>query len=396
MEVIFACFVIAYCVLVICFHYYWLQIPVFHRHSDFSVKPCHRRLSVIIPVRNEARHIVSLLEDLQQQQLSEGTAFPPDCWEVIVVDDDSEDETVALVEKFQSQATYSLQLLRCEYCDSSQSPKKRALWKGIQAARGDTIVTTDGDCRVGPYWLSTWMQFFQIHQPALVAGGVTFYQESSWFQRLQTLEFASLIGIGAASIQRKMPITCNGANLAFSREAFKAVNGYEGHWHIPSGDDEFLLHAMFRQFPNRIYFIKSSEVVVKTQAKRRVTAFFQQRKRWAGKWKMHRAGYVAIIATLVFVYHLTFLSIGGYIILGGAHWYWVICLIFLKVGLEYAFLSSVLKFLKKDLNPLNFMGLQLLYSAYFVLIGIAASMSGYTWKKRKYTNHDGPGIRRDG
>ena len=300
MEAIFACILLFYCLLVVYFHYYWLQIPVFQLSPDFSDNSILRSLTVIIPVRNEAEHIMSLLEDLQQQKTISGNALSTNHWEVIVVDDESEDETAKLVQEFQARATYSVRLIRSSRVNEGYSPKKAALWTGIQQAKGDIIVTTDGDCRVGPYWLATWIQFFQEKNPAMVAGGVTFYQEEAWFQHLQTLEFTSLIGIGAAGIQSGNPITCNGANLAFSKKAFRAVNGYDGHWHIPSGDDEFLLHTMYKHFPGQVYFIKNSSVVVRTLAKQRISDFFQQRKRWAGKWKMHRVGYTALVALSVF------------------------------------------------------------------------------------------------
>ena len=396
MEAIFACLLLLYCLLIVYFHYYWLQIPVFQPRPDFSYDESVSQLTVIIPVRNEARHIVHLLEDLQQQTTISGLALPTNNWEVIVVDDDSEDETVALIRQFQARASYSIRLLSSNASASDKSPKKKALWTGIQHAQGNIIVTTDGDCRVGPNWLATWIQFFQEKNPAMAAGGVTFYQERTWFQRLQTLEFASLIGIGAAGIQSKIPITCNGANLAFSKRAFIAVNGYEGHWHIPSGDDEFLLHAMYNRFPGQVYFLKSSLSVVQTEAKRRFADFFQQRKRWAGKWKMHHVGQTAVVAFLVFLYHVAFLYTSIFSIVDLKIWHWLVWLLLLKVGLEYVFLKSVSRFLKKEVNLLNFLGLQLLYSAYFVLIGIVATFGGYTWKNRKYAKHDGFGVRRDG
>lgn len=388
MEIFFAGLMLLYCLLVVRFHYYWLQIPLFKYQRNHIPNHSNLKVSVIIPVRNESAHIVSLLKDLEKQQLDDSQLMPTDCWEVIVVDDHSEDNTAELVKGFQFKTTIALQLLSADSLKKNFSPKKAALWKGIQSAQGNVIVTTDGDCRVGPYWLATWMDFFSKYQPAVVAGGVTFHCEKSWFQKLQTIEFASLIGMGAASIQSGQPITCNGANLAFSRQAFTEVGGYEGHWHIPSGDDEFLLQAVFRKFPNRVHFLKSPEAMVRTYAKRSLYEFIQQRKRWAGKWKMHRAGPVAALALLIFTFHL--MLSGGliYWVVYGLESPWLGWLLLLKAGVEFAFLKSVLSFLKKKLNLANFLGLQLLYSAYFVFIGMAATLGGYTWKNRNHASFD--------
>lgn len=387
MEVIFAVFVLVYCLLIVRFHYYWLQIPVFQlRPNELSKQT--PRVSVIIPVRNEARHIVSLLQDLEQQWLGAQKVFPKNYWEVIVVDDASEDETAALVQNFMHQTELAIALISSDVRVSNRSPKKQAIWQGIQSSQSEYIITTDGDCRVGPYWLLTWLQFLQQNRPALAAGGVTYHREKSWFERLQTIEFASLIGMSASSIQAQQPITCNGANLAFSREAFQKVGGYQEHWHVPSGDDEFLLHAVFHQFPKEVLFLKNPEAVVKTYAKRTIASFVQQRKRWAGKWKMHRESQVVLLSLLVFVFHLCFLSSLIYF----AAWvkldYWLVGLLILKIGVEWAFLKSVLRFLKKERGLINLLPLQLLYSAYFVIIGLVASGGSYTWKDRKHHQHD--------
>jgi len=387
MEVIFAVFVLVYCLLIVRFHYYWLQIPVFQL-QPIKLSEQTPRVSVIIPVRNEVQHIVSLLQDLEQQRLNAQEVFPKNYWEVIVVDDASEDETATLVQSFVRQTELAIVLISSDIGVRNRSPKKQAIWRGIQSSQSEYIITTDGDCRVGPYWLLTWLQFLQQNRPALAAGGVTFHREKSWFERLQTIEFASLIGMSAASIQAQQPITCNGANLAFSRKAFQKVGGYQGHWHVPSGDDEFLLHAIFRQFPKEVLFLKSPEAVVETYAKRTITSFVQQRKRWAGKWKMHREFQVVLLSLLVFVFHLCFLLSLIYFTVWTKLDYWLAGLLFLKIGVEWAFLKSILRFLKKKEGLINLLPLQLLYSAYFVLIGLVASSGGYTWKDRKHHQHD--------
>lgn len=387
MEIIFTIFVLIYCVLVIRFHYHWLQIPTFNFESA-KLSEHTLRVTVIIPVRNEARHIVSLLQDLEQQRLSADQLLPRGSWEVVVVDDASEDETATLVQKFLDQTDLPLTLISLSAFTRERSPKKQAIWQGIQSSQSDYIITTDGDCRVGPYWLRTWLQFLREYHPALAAGGVTFREKKSWFQQLQTIEFASLIGMSAASIKACQPITCNGANLAFSRSAFHKVGGYQGHWHVPSGDDEFLLHAVFRQFPNKVFFLKSSKAVVETYAKRTVASFVQQRKRWAGKWKMHREAQVVLLSLSVFIFHVCFLTGLVYFTIQMKVDYWSAGLLLLKIGVEWAYLRSVLRFLKKKESLINLLPLQLLYSAYFIIIGLVASGGSYTWKNRKHYQHD--------
>ena len=200
---------------------HWTRIPTFKpTPSSNTSLPL---LTVVIPVRNESATIVALLQDLAQQMSEKEPSLS---YEVIVMDDGSTDDTASLVRSFLRTSSYPLRLLSVEVPTAFQgSHKKLALRQAIDQAQGEVIVTTDGDCRVGKYWLSTVSRFFARYQPVLLAAPVTFHRETSIFGSLQTVEFASLIGAGAACLQAGYPTMCNGANLAFSRDAFYRVGG---------------------------------------------------------------------------------------------------------------------------------------------------------------------------
>ncbi|MEO1655456.1 MAG: glycosyltransferase, partial [Bacteroidota bacterium] len=76
------------------------------------------KISVLLPVRNEAANIVALLEDLEKQDLA------PEHYEVLVLDDDSEDATKALAAAFV--ASFALRIVRIEN-PLRISPKKNAI-----------------------------------------------------------------------------------------------------------------------------------------------------------------------------------------------------------------------------------------------------------------------------
>ena len=107
----------------------------------------HPLLSIIIPVRNEQAGIGNLLEDIRIQSYQN--------FEVIVVNDNSFDNTTEIVLNFTSQDQRFMLLT------SQGNGKKKALTTGINASRGEIIVTTDGDCRVGVDWLKTTLKYFQ-------------------------------------------------------------------------------------------------------------------------------------------------------------------------------------------------------------------------------------------
>lgn len=342
-------------------------------------------ISVIIPVRNEAENILAILQDIAQQKISEEEAFPTAGFEVFVVNDHSDDYTAQLVKEYQSNCSYQLHLLELRLpLNFAGSHKKMAIAQAVGKAKGDIIVTTDGDCRVGMYWLATLGRFFHKQQPALVSGPVVFHQEKNLFHRLQTIEFASLIGTGAASMHAHKPNMCNGANLAFTKEAFYRVGGYEGSMHVPSGDDEFLMQKIFQKYPRRVFFIKSQGAVVYTHAKMSLKEFYYQRRRWAGKWKLHKNKSITVLAVFIFFYHCSFLTVVVMAITDQYSWLILWIQLLPKIGLEFFFLRDILQFMKKRMFTLNFILLEFIYSAYVVFFGICANFGSYTWKNRQY------------
>ena len=102
------------------------------------------------------------------------------------------------------------------------------------------------------------------------------------------MEFASLIGVGGASIKLGYPNICNGANLSFRKDSFKHLNGYNGNGHIASGDDEFLLQK-FASFNSKgIRFMKDPQALITTIPQKSLIEFYHQRKRWTRKLKHHK------------------------------------------------------------------------------------------------------------
>ncbi|MEK6479919.1 glycosyltransferase [Catalinimonas sp. 4WD22] len=362
--------------------YYWQKTPVFTTQAEFESQ---QRVSIIIPIRNEAQNILALLKDIDQQCWTNKAPFTPEQLEVIVVDDQSEDKSVELVSTFHSQH-FDLGLLHLALPkDFKGSHKKLAICQAVAKAKGEIIVTTDGDCRVGKYWIATIVQFFQMHNAMMVSAPVTFTDTKSFFEKLQMVEFASLIGAGAASLEAGQPNMCNGANLAFIKNAFVKVGGYSDSMHIPSGDDEFLMQKIHRKFPGQIYFLKSKDAVVHTAAQKSLKSFYYQRKRWAGKWKLHKRISTALLALFVFSFHALLLTGVVLSLMDAFPWQIILLILLLKGITEFIFLHAVLSDINKRLPVSNFLALQLIYSLYAVFFGIVANFGGYQWKERQYS-----------
>ncbi|WP_019986797.1 glycosyltransferase [Rudanella lutea] len=366
----------------------WRRIP-YAQTTPLTDGPL---ISVVIPVRNEAANLPHLLADLARQTYTR--------FEVIVADDSSTDDTVAVVQKLVNDLPYTLHLLPLPN-EKTGAPKKRAIAQSIRIAQGELILTTDGDCRVGPDWVRSFAAYYRQHQPRMMTGPVTFtpdwtddisFGEMSsvqsggglvgLFGQLQTVEFSSLIGSGAATLALNNPTMCNGANLCYEKRVFEEVNGFAGIDHVASGDDELLMHKIARRYPGGVQFLKNRDAIVQTAPHSSWVAFYQQRKRWASKWKAYESWHPSALAIFVFLSNMApvVAVLGG---VGGlVPWPIVLLIIGLKTIPEFIFLRAILRFLQKPGAARWIPATQLVYPFYVVLFGLAAQQKGFTWKGR--------------
>lgn len=370
MSLIFIVVFVLYAVLVTLLYVGWRKATRAKREPNQQVQ----FISVIIPARNEEATIGFLLDDLQSQNISR------DNFEVIIVDDHSEDNTVAVAEsKRKSSDSFS----NYKIVTSSGYGKKAALTTGIQHAKGNLIVTTDADCRVTSSWLQSVNETFINDTIKMVVGPVRIKTDESFFSRLQVIEFSSLIGSGAATLEFGVPTMCNGANLAFRKNVFAEVNGYEGNEKVASGDDEFLLRKISEKYPKGVCFNNAQSSIVSTNPQQTLLQFISQRLRWAGKWKHHRDISSKILALSVFLFHVMVLSLPilfGAQLIGG---YLLLSLLASKLIVEFIFLSSVTSWLGVRWNWLSFLLLQLIYPIYAIYIGLTSLLLNPSWKGRK-------------
>ena len=338
----------------------------------------NKLISVIVPVRNETDNILNLMNDLWTQKLD------PSRFEVIIVDDNSQDDTPEKVKGFINGHNHHFKLLEIQNEKHQVTPKKRALTEGVEHSTGEIIVTTDGDCRVSPDWLDIIDQEFKDEQIEFIAGPVAFTGVSGLFGNLQRLEFSSLIGVGGSSIQLGYPNICNGANLAFRKNSFTKLNGYTGNGHLASGDDEFLLQKFASRSPKGIRFLKNEKAIVYTSPKRTLSEFYQQRKRWTSKLKHHKEWHIKFLSVWIFV--VNFVLIASFVgsIVGYFNWFILAGLLGLKFLCDSIYLLVILKFFKLKMKWFEFVLLQIIHPFYIVLFGLVSNYGTFNWKGRTY------------
>lgn len=260
----------------------------------------HAGLSIIIPFRNEVHNLPLLLQAIAQLN------YPKDYFEVILINDDSQDKSVLLVQKF-IQSYPDLQITCLNSIRISGSPKKDALNLGVQHAKHEWIITTDADCTFLASWLETINSFIQEKHPKMIAGpvAITTKQASSFIQNFEQLDTLSLMGATLGGFGINSPFMCNGAHLIYEKSAFIAQGGFSNNTHIASGDDQFLLEKFVKAYPKQIHYLKSSQAIVSTQPQQSWGGLIAQRVRWASKtaaytlWFAKMIGIIVLLANLI-------------------------------------------------------------------------------------------------
>ena len=371
-----------YAVLIIYYRLGWVSIPGFRPPA----RPASTNISVIIPARNEEKNIRACLDSLSAQ------SYPPHLFEVLVINDHSIDRTAEIVKSYNSQ---NIKLINLEeYVDDIlNSYKKKSIEVGIQQSTGKLIVTTDADCIVPVAWLQTIAAFYELNQPAFIAAPVSINCSNRFIEQFQALDFMVLQGITGAAVHKKIHCMCNGANLAYEKAAFEAVNGFKGIDNIASGDDMLLMHKIYKQYPARVLFLKSKDAIVKTAPVHSFSEFLQQRIRWASKADKFRDKSLFPVLLVVYLFNLMMLVLPVICIFKNVQYsmfniqyslfaVWLSMLL-LKTLVEMIFLYPVAKFFGKQNMLRIFPLMQPFHIIYTVIAGWLGKFGSYEWKGRK-------------
>jgi cellulose synthase/poly-beta-1,6-N-acetylglucosamine synthase-like glycosyltransferase len=349
----------------------WKQLP------DHVAKNTHTfktSVSVLIAARNEEGNIAKTIECILKQH------YPSELMELIIINDHSTDRTAEIIASYSDRGVKLIELNEHEKLNSY---KKKAISEGIASAKGELMVATDADCVMDPNWLRTIVSLYEEKNYKLISSPVVYHQEKSYFEKLQTLEFLYLIGLGAASIGLRRPSTCNGANLAYRRDVFYELGGFNGIDDLASGDDELFLHKVAQKYPLGIGFCKSEEAIVYTEAKENLKEFIRQRKRWASKSTKYKNKNIVLLGIAIWIFNLAVLLnalLGVFfppMLLGFG------IILLAKIGIELLFLMPITKFASRSALLINLPLLSVMHLFYIVYIGIAGNTGKYYWKGRK-------------
>jgi poly-beta-1,6-N-acetyl-D-glucosamine synthase len=333
------------------------------------------KVSLLIPCRNESENIHRLAGEFKRLH------YPN--LELILVDDHSEDDTYELIEES------SLIDKRIVPLRSPGEGKKAALEFAVDQAKGEIILCSDADCSFPEYWVEGMVEPFDNQEIQLVAGPVMVTDNGRFLGAFQQMDWASILVLTSFFFSKRKPLMCSGANLAYRKNAFLEVGGYEGNRDFSSGDDEFLLKKIVKTFGSGSFiYLPFSKNLVKTKPETSWKALINQRVRWAGKWKAHKSFSHAISAVFSFLAQLVWFGSFGLLTLGlpgilifGLVW-------ISKILAEKRLLGKVLRIIGIRHGKIDFVLTSFIHPIYVLAVGLGAIQGNFTWKGRRNSRSD--------
>ncbi|RLC49394.1 MAG: hypothetical protein DRZ79_06085, partial [Candidatus Cloacimonadota bacterium] len=147
--------------------------------------------SIIIACRNEEKNLPFLFSALQKID------YPPEKYEIILVDDASSDNSLSLIKKF-CETSENAYFIHLPIKDEEFKGKKAALQKAAEKAKYDFLLFTDADCIVPENWLKTYNNYIDS-EVGMVVGYYKNADDSHFriFLQLMTAAiFAASVGLG--------------------------------------------------------------------------------------------------------------------------------------------------------------------------------------------------------
>jgi len=333
--------------------------------------------SVIIPFRNEATNLPNLLKSISELNYSK------DLVEFIFVDDASSDTSFTIIQSFLPNLNMEVQVIKNER--TSNSPKKDAISTAILIAKHNWIITTDADCILPQSWLKKINSFIHEKTPKMVVAPVNYNAKNNLLAQFQLLDFMSMQGTTIGGFGINFPFLCNGANLAYKKDDFVKLNGFEGNNSMASGDDIFLFEKFLEYDKKSVVVLKSKEAVVTTFPQETWKDLINQRTRWAAKTSQLKSIRVQLIGLLVMLLNLfiilSFMSVAF-------QWdsYPILFLILgLKLIIDLGLFIPTIWFFNNERTFFKWYIISgVLYPFFSVFIIFNALFFKYTWKGRKF------------
>ena len=208
-------------------------------------------ISLVICTYNRCRYLPEALESIRKQNL------PAEKFELIIVDNNSTDDTAAIVKEFISQHP----AMNLHYFFEANKGLSFARNRGIQEAKAPIVNYVDDDAILSEGYLEAMISFFANHPNASGAGGkvIPKYEEGrepAWMSKYLN-GFIGKINFGDEvqlfSKEMKYPVGCN---MAYKKAILEKAGGFNNALQFRS-DDKYIFYQV-KKYTDQIYYVPNA------------------------------------------------------------------------------------------------------------------------------------------
>ncbi|MBL0060365.1 MAG: glycosyltransferase [bacterium] len=233
-------------------------------------------ISIVVPARNEAENLPRLFRSLAR------LSYEPAKVELIIVNDDSTDNTKKLALELGNQLPFEVRVIDAVHGPDEVLPptKTLPLAQGIDVANGEFVLMTDGDCELHENWACDIVRHFEAGIGLVCGITLPDYESSSErVTRFEAVDWSLLLGVCAGMCRLGSPLALIGNNYAVRRQCYADIGTFRSIAHNRI-DDIALFRAVADSSNWGIAFAVTSGACVRTLPVGGTEAIVKQRYRW--------------------------------------------------------------------------------------------------------------------
>jgi len=334
-------YLLCFVTLIQVFYYSFFYSRVAFYKEKIRQQSQQHPVSVIICARDEDENIARNLPGVLVQKY-------PTTHEVIVVNDNSVDDSKYILEELQKTFKF-LQIVNLKQEAKLISGKKYPLSIGIKEAKHEIVLLTDADCvPATEFWIQK-MQDAYVNGTEIVIGYGAYNKRPGLLNKLIRFEtFHSALQYLSFALAGT-PYMGVGRNLSYKKDVFFRNKGFSSINHIPGGDDDLFINQVASKQNTAVVIDK--DAITLSQPKRSFNEWLRQKTRHYSTARYYKKGNKFLLA----LYSISQFFLYPLLILSAVFYSWQFSLIVFGVRLllqAWIFYKSMKKLNESDLWPL--------------------------------------------
>jgi len=309
---------------------------VYSKLSRFQIpeldenKTDYPAVSVLICARNEQENIRQFLPSILEQD------YPN--FEVIVVDDCSDDETLADLKVLQLSYPH-LRIVEIKEHIHLKHNKKFALSLGIKSAKFEYLVMTDADCQAqSNQWLKHITAAYNP-ETEIVLGYSPYFKMRGFLNKLIRFETSHTAMSYLSYALKDNAYMGVGRNLSYKKTLFYKGKGFNAHMHIKSGDDDLFVNQ--NATSSNVNLAIHPDAHTYSMPKETWKSYYKQKARHSGASVAYKKSHQRMLGTQLITAFLFYVSLIAVAALFPSYWYIAVAMYVLRLIAQYAVFSSI-------------------------------------------------------